>query len=242
MSHQPRIAIVEDDLDLMQSTQEFLASSGYRIWGVPSAEAFFRRFTAEPVDVVVLDIGLPGEDGLSVATLLKANPRIAVIILSARDSLNDRLAGMRAGADRYLVKPVNLMELAANIDAVLKRPRQTHVKPLLELPHQATEPSAGRWRLDIQDWLLTAPNGEALKLTSREFVLLHTLIKVQGQAVPKKDLIEELFGARVLNGGGRLNVLLARLRKKAADNFAQALPIKTAYMVGYAFTAPATLT
>lgn len=241
MSHKPRIAIVEDDLDLLQSTQEFLATAGYQAWGAPSAEAFFRRFTAEPVDVVVLDIGLPGEDGLSVANLLQTNAGIAVIILSARDSLNDRLAGLRAGADRYLVKPVNLMELAANIDAVAKRLGLSAVKPLLELPRQASEPTAGLWRLAIQDWLLTAPNGETLKLTSREFVLLHTLIKVQGQAVPKKDLIDELFGNRVLNGGERLNVLLARLRKKAGDTFAQDLPIKTAHLVGYAFTAPAAL-
>lgn len=241
VKHKPRIAVVEDDLDLLHSTQEFLLAAGYLAWGAPSAEAFYRRFTAEPVDVVVLDIGLPGEDGLSVAALLQSNPGIAVIILSARDSLDDRLAGLRAGADRYLVKPVNLMELAANIDAVAKRLVLQATRPLLELPRQAAEPAAGHWRLTIQDWHLSAPNGETLKLTSREFVLLHTLIEVQGQAVPKKDLIDELFGTRVLNGGERLNVLLARLRKKAADHFAQALPIKTAHQVGYAFTAPATL-
>jgi len=241
VKNKTRIAIVEDDLDLLHSTQEFLVSAGYPAWGVPSAEAFFRRFTAEPVDVVVLDIGLPGEDGLSVAALLQSNPGIAVIILSAHDSLDDRLAGLHAGADRYLVKPVNLMELAANIDAVAKRLGLLAARPALELPRQAPEPAAGHWCLTIQDWQLTAPNGDTLKLTSREFVLLNTLIEVQGQAVPKKDLIEELFGPRTLNGGERLNVLLARLRKKAAAQLTQALPIKTAHQVGYAFTAPATL-
>jgi DNA-binding response OmpR family regulator len=242
VKHKSRIAIVEDDLDLLQSTQEFLLDAGYQVWGAPSAEAFFRRFTAEPVDVVVLDIVLPGEDGLSVAALLQSNPGIAVIILSARDSLDDRLKGLRAGADRYLVKPVNLMELAANIDAVAKRLGLLTHKPSFELPRQTTAASAGHWCLSIQDWLLTAPQGGTLKLTSREFVLVHKLITVQGQAVPKRDLIDELFGVRVLNGGERLNVLLARLRKKAADTLTEAIPIKTAHQVGYAFTAPAYLT
>lgn len=242
VKHQPRIAIVEDDLDLLQSTQEFLVAAGFPAWGVTSAEAFFRRFAAAPVDVVVLDIGLPGEDGLSVATLLQSNPGVAVIILSARDSLDDRLAGLRAGADRYLVKPINLMELAANIDAVAKRLGLLAPKPAFELPRQTTAASSSHWCLSIQDWLLTAPQGDTLKLTSREFFLVHKLIAVQGQAVPKRDLIEQLFGARVLNGDERLNVLLARLRKKASDTLTTALPIKTAHQVGYAFTAPAYLT
>lgn len=242
VKHKPRIAIVEDDIDLLQSTQEFLSTAGFQAWGVPSAEAFFRRFTADPVDVVVLDICLPGEDGLSVAELLQSNPGIAVIILSARDSLDDRLKGLRAGADRYLVKPVNLMELAANIDAVVKRLGLLAHKPAFELPRQTTAASARHWCLSIQDWLLTSPQGAPLQLTSREFILVHKLIAVQGQAVPKRDLIEELFGARVLNGGERLNVLLARLRKKASDTLTEALPIKTAHQVGYAFTAPAYLT
>ena len=100
----PSIAIVEDDSDQLHSIEEFLLDSGYSVWGACSAEAFYKGFTVQPVDVVLLDLGLPGEDGLSVASLLKSRPEVGVIILSARDSLDDRLAGMRAGADRYLVK------------------------------------------------------------------------------------------------------------------------------------------
>jgi DNA-binding response OmpR family regulator len=98
MSTHAGIALVEDDADLLHGTQEYLTLAGFSVWGAGSAEAFFRSFVADPVDVVVLDIGLPGEDGLSVTELLKKNPQVAVIILSARDGLEDRLAGMRAGA------------------------------------------------------------------------------------------------------------------------------------------------
>lgn len=241
MSTHARIALVEDDADLLQTTQEYLSLAGYAVWGACSAEAFFRRFVADPVDVVVLDIGLPGEDGLSVTELLKKNPHVAVIILSARDSLDDRLAGMRAGADRYLVKPVNLRELAANIDAVIKRLQPPLARASLELPRQVPEPSGQQWQLDIQTWQLTAPGGQQLKLTAREFALVHSLIKVRGQAIPKKDLTNEIFGPRISNASDRLNVLVTRLRKKAAEQLGDPLPIKTAHQIGYAFTAPATL-
>lgn len=241
MSPPVRIALVEDDADLLNSTLEYLSLAGFSVWGAVSAEVFFRRFVADPVDVVVLDIGLPGEDGLSVTKLLKKNPQVAVIILSARDGLDDRLAGMRAGADRYLVKPVNLSELVANIDAVTKRMHLPLARASLELPRQVSGGGGQQWRLDIQAWVLTSPAGQQLKLTAREFALLHRLIKLQGQAVSKKDLTDEIFGHRISNASDRLNVLITRLRKKAADQFAQPLPVKTAHQVGYAFTAHAVL-
>lgn len=241
MNTNVRIALVEDDQDLRQSTEEYLAHAGYRVWGAGSAEAFYRRFAADPVDVVVLDIGLPGEDGLGVAALLKSNPHVAIIILSARDGLDDRLSGLRAGADRYLVKPVNLAELAANIDAVTKRLAPPGARPALELPRPVLDHSASQWQLNLQSWLLTAPSGKTLLLTAREFSLLHRLIKVQGQAVPKKELAEEIFGQRIANAADRLNVLITRLRKKATDALGDPLPIKTAHQIGYAFTAPAHL-
>jgi DNA-binding response OmpR family regulator len=241
MNPKVRIALVEDDRDLRQSTEEYLAHAGYSAWGAGSAEAFYRRFTADPVDVVVLDIGLPGEDGLGVAALLKSNPNVAIIILSARDGLDDRLSGLRAGADRYLIKPVNLAELAANIDAVAKRQVLPNTRPTMELPRPVLDHTTSQWSLNLQNWLLTAPSGQPLQLTAREFALLHRLIKVQGQAVPKKELADEIFGPRIANAADRLNVLITRLRKKAIDTGSAPLPIKTAHQIGYAFTAPAHL-
>ncbi|MDP2852107.1 MAG: response regulator transcription factor [Gallionella sp.] len=117
-----RIAVVEDDADLLDTMLEYLKIQGYPAWGVRNAEDFYRRFAADVVDVVVLDIGLPGEDGISVARHLRDLPDLTIIIVSARDALDDRLVGLKAGADRYLVKPVNLIELVANIEAVGRRP------------------------------------------------------------------------------------------------------------------------
>ena len=239
----PSIAIVEDDTDQLHSIEEFLLDSGYSVWGAGSAEAFYKGFTVQPVDVVLLDLGLPGEDGLSVASLLKSRPEVGVIILSARDSLDDRLAGMRAGADRYLVKPVNLLELAANIDATASRlaPR-TAVDPVGALAAVSVPASAAAcWVLAMKDWVLSSPQGKCLQLTTHEFMFLQQLLRADGQPVPKRDLSTHLFGARAQNGAERLNLLLTRLRKKAAEAFCEPLPVKTLHQIGYAFTASAQL-
>lgn len=231
----PSVAIVEDDADQLHSIEEFLLDAGYRAWGVGSAEAFYRRFMAEPVDVVILDIGLPGEDGLAVANLLRDKPEVAVIILSARDSLQERVEGLRAGADRYLVKPVNLLELVANIDAAghrLALARGTAAAP-------AAPPPTAAWTLSVTDWTLTSPQGEALALTTHEFQFLQQLLEAQGQPVAKRELADRIFGARVTSGSERLNLLVTRLRKKAGEAFSQPLPLKTLHQIGYVFTAVA---
>lgn len=241
MNHSFRIALVEDDIDLLHSIQEYLSLAGFSVWGVGSAEAFFRRFVADPVEVVLLDIGLPGEDGLSVAELLKTNAQVAVIILSARDGLEDRLAGMHAGADRYMVKPINFRELSANINAVVKRTQKSPESGPVQPPHQVLSNQSLQWQLDVSSWLLTSPKGLQLHLNAREFALMHMLIKVPGQTVQRKDIAHEIFGSRITNSFDRLNVLITRLRKKAIDALGEPLPIKTAHQIGYAFTAPAEL-
>lgn len=239
----PSIAIVEDDSDQLHSIEEFLLDSGYSVWGAGSAEAFYKGFTVQPVDVVLLDLGLPGEDGLSVASLLKSRPEVGVIILSARDSLDDRLAGMRAGADRYLVKPVNLLELAANIDATASRLAPRTAADLAGSHAAAVVPAAnaGCWVLDMKDWVLSSPEGKCLQLTTHEFLFLQQLLRSDGLPVTKRDLSTHLFGARAQNGAERLSLLLTRLRKKAAEAFSEPLPVKTLHQIGYAFTASAQL-
>jgi DNA-binding response OmpR family regulator len=140
-----------------------------------------------------------------------------------------------------LVKPVNLAELVANIDAVAKRLVLSANRPILELPRPALDHNTSQWHLNLQSWLLASPSGQTMQLTAREFALLHRLIKVQGQAVPKKELADEIFGQRIANAADRLNVLITRLRKKADVQLSDSLPIKTAHQIGYAFTAPAHL-
>jgi len=235
-----RIAIVEDDIDLLDTMLEYLRAQGYPAWGVGSAEDFFRRFSVDAVEVVVLDIGLPGENGISVANHLRELPDLTVIIVSARDAMEDRLAGLKAGADRYLVKPVNLAELVANIEAVGRRPAHPAANPATGRI-QEEKPKDGIWRLAKQDWRLAEPGGKAVDLTAREFLLLNCLFEANGEPVSKRVIADKIIGTRIFNNDERLKVMVSRLRKKCMDTLGQPLPIKTMHQVGYAFTAPAVI-
>lgn len=235
-----RIAVVEDDADLLDTMLEYLKAQGYPAWGVGSAEEFYRRFAVDVVEVVVLDIGLPGEDGISAARHLHELPNLTVIIVSARDAMDDRLAGLKAGADRYLVKPVNLAELVANIEAACRRP--THpVSSSAAGRIQEEKPIADIWHLAKQDWRLTGPDGKTLDLTAREFLMLKCLFEANGETVSRKEIAGKIIGTRIFNSDERLDVMLARLRKKCLTILGQPLPIKTVHQVGYAFTAPAVI-
>ena len=232
-----RVAVVEDDADLRDNMLEYLQVQGYPAWGVGNAEDFYRRSAVDAVDVVVLDIGLPGEDGISAARHLRELPNLMVIIVSARDALEDRLAGLKAGADRYLVKPVDLAELVANIKAVGRRPATISATGRI----QEEKPKAALWRLAKQGWRLTGPDGKVLGLTAREFLLLKCLFEANGETVPRKLIADKIIGSRIFNSDERLDVMLARLRKKCATTLGQPLPVKTAHQIGYAFTAPAVI-
>lgn len=233
----PRIAIIEDDYDLLQSTLEYLHIAGYAAWGVGNGDAFYKQLLVDPVDVVMIDIGLPGDDGFSIARHLRSMPYLAVIIVSARDTLDDRLTGLKTGADRYLVKPVNLDELIANINAMVRHKYVVTQTTSLELAITPFEAETF-WLLSGQGWTLTSPNGAILTLTAREYRLLQMLVADQGQTLSKMDIADDIIGRRIANRSERLDVLLARLRKKANAMLNEPLPIKTAYSHGYVFTAP----
>lgn len=236
----PRIAVVEDDRDLLDTTLEYLHAQGYPAWGVCSAEDFYKRFAVDTVDVVVLDIGLPGENGISAANHLRELPDLMVIIVSARDNTHDRLAGLKAGADRYLVKPVDLAVLAANIDAAGRRLLHPDTNPAATQA-RGSKPPADLWRLTKNNSCLTAPNGRVLALTAREYILLNCLFEAKGGIVTKCSIADKIIGHRVLNSCERMDVLLARLRKKSKLALGLSLPIKTMNQVGYIFTANATV-
>jgi DNA-binding response OmpR family regulator len=167
-------------------------------------------------------------------------PNLTVIIVSARDALDDRLAGLKAGADRYLVKPVDLAELAANIEATGRRLAHPAAESATERTPEE-KPKTGFWRLAQEGWRLAGPDGKDLGLTAREFLLLKLLFEANGETVSRKVIADKVIGPRVFNSDERLDVTLARLRKKCMTKLGQPLPVKTVHQVGYAFTALAAI-
>lgn len=239
------IAVVEDDIDLLANTLDYLKSDGFDAWGCTSAESFYKQFAVQAAHIVVLDIGLPGENGLSMAEHLRNLQNIVLIIVSARAAVEDRVAGMNAGADRYLVKPVNFRELVANIEAAARSLPALRQEVLLDIGEKnqgntvkqlELSNELKRWSLIRQDQRLVSPKGDSILLTSREYLFICLLFEANNQTVLKLNIANKLFGSKISNGFERLDVLLARLRKKGIDQIACQLPIMTVHQMGYSFT------
>lgn len=226
MNKHPRLAVVEDDRDLCDSLVEFLAAYGFPVWGVHSGEALYERLVENPADVVVLDVQLPDADGFQVAKTLQGQA-IGIVMLTARGTLADRLNGLSSGADTYLVKPIDLVELAANIDAVARR-------LVRQVVQTATNEAA--WRLEQENWHIVSPDGQSLSLTGKEFALLRYLAEAKGAVMNKARLASLIDGYACDTGPNRLDVLLCRLRKKAEQTLGRKLPVKAVNGQGYALT------
>lgn len=170
-----RVALIEDNEDLREELLFFLRHRGYGAWGVRSAEAFWKQLHRDPADVVLVDLGLPGEDGFSVVEYLNRMGGYGLVILTAHGGERQRLRGLNLGADLFLVKPVNFARLAESLEALGRRGR--------EAEHgQASAPAlettgTGAWRLDPGLSRLFDPEGASLVLSCQERALLEILLR-----------------------------------------------------------------
>ena len=230
-SQRPTVAIVEDEADLRLNLELFLQGCGYPVWGVGSAEALYKQLVTRPTQIIIVDIGLPGEDGFSLIEHLAAANRYGLIAMTARGATADRIQGLKRGADLYFVKPVDLYELEAGIESVLRR--------LSQVGGRRSEDQPNPWILDTLDNRLRAPGGEALVLTAREIELLAYLMSRPGEVVGKEDLLLHLSGSTAMDDFHRIETLLYRLRKKAEQALGQGLPVRSVFGRGLSFVGPA---
>lgn len=220
-----------------------LGELGFEAAGFAAASPFYKAFALAPCDIAVVDIGLPGESGLSIVAHLRSIRGVGLVLVTARGQLEDRLNGLRQGADAYLVKPVHMEELAETLNALGRRlhrdrPRGTTL--------QASEPTAasvlaatvqnGRdrhdWRLLEGDWVLCDPEGRRIKLTTTERVFVACLFKSRGSAVSRDDLIRALGGDVFDFDGHRIDAIASRVRRKAEKQGMQ-LPLHSVRGTGY---------
>lgn len=233
MESLPRIAVVNNDPSLLQTTLDYLHDLNYMVWGESCGGDFYRRLQTNPVDIVILDIDLPGENGSSIVQYLQDMPQLGIIVVSEDNGHEDRTRGLSKGADRYLAKPIHLNELHGNIIALSRRHDF--------IPPEKPDKQIKHWHLCHAEWTLTSPLGQALSLTDREYQLLLLLLEAHGQKVSKSAIADHIIGQHAPNASLRIDTQLARLRKKAYQTLGYHLPIKTAYQGGYAFTEPLSL-
>ena len=215
-----RILLVEDDPMIGAAVTDGLRGAGYAVDWTHDGDAGSRALAAStPYALLVLDIGLPGRDGLALLRGLRSQgSALPVLLMTARDAVGDRVAGLDAGADDYLVKPFDLDELLARVRALLRR-AAGRADPVL---------AHGRLRLDParrQAWCDEAP----LALSAREFALLHALLERPGAVLSRGQLEERLYGWNDRLGSNAVEVHVHHLRRKLGDS-----AIRTVRGVGYA--------
>lgn len=218
-----KVAITEDDAMLLERVLlPGLRDYGFKVDGFNDAADLYRGLLTEKFDVVILDIALPGEDGLSIAAhLRRIQPRLGLIILTGTESRDNHLRAMLHGADAYLSKPVDIDIIAATLHSLSRRLDRTSD----DTSSPDNENGGERWLLVSDDWCLVSPSGRIIALTTPERALLSLLDANRGQAVEKEHLIEALTDNASDFDPHRLEALVHRIRRKAASAAAESPPL-----------------
>lgn len=230
-----RLAIIEDNPDLLDELQAWLGYRGFEVWGTRSAEAFWRQLHSHPVDIVLIDIGLPGEDGFSVLSYLHELGHYGLVVVSARGQQQDKLQALSLGADAYLIKPVNFAHLAETLTALgarLQQDRPAPQQPEMASAAPAPAPATGLWRLH-EDKLIS-PDARTLELTQQEYRLVELLMRNRNEVCSKLDLHACLFAHESEPDLHRIDVVVSRLRHKARQQGIH-LPVRAIFGKGLAF-------
>lgn len=202
----PLVYLVDNDEDFRKEMVLGLSRFGLNVHGFENAAAFYRAYAARPSSIVILDIGLEGEDGLSVAAHLRASQPVGIVMATARSSIDDRVNGLRTGADAYLVKPIDVRELAATVVAVNSRLSGGGVPSLVPTP---------KWALVEGGWVLADGMGHRLRLTTAEQSLLGRLFIERGATVERHALVEALGEDIYEFNYASLDTVVSRLRRRA---------------------------
>ena len=218
------VAIVEDEPVLREELAFQLGHLGFAVEAFDSAGAFYRYLAVKPRTIVLLDIGLPGEDGLTMCRHLRRHDaQIGIVFLTARALRDERLTGLSAGADAYLTKPVDMDELVLILNRLALR-----LSPLVSEP-----PTQGAWHMAPGSGYLSAPNGIQVRLSVSEGQLLRALQSKSGQICPHVELALALSQHPEEFDKHRIEVIVSRLKSKVERVSGQNLPLQSVRGVGY---------
>lgn len=224
-----RILLVEDDRELSESLGRYLSAGGFEVSTLDDAASLMEEMERLDPDVVVLDINLPSSTGFEAAARVRARKQTGLIILTGRAMRDDRLQGLAAGADHYIVKPADPAELEMVI-------RNLHRRLSNEAAEAAVpSPASDTWRLDLTRWSLVAPTGVPMALTSSERHLILRLMRTPGQPVPRHELLPPYQQKDPEAEVRGLDVMVFRLRRKVERECGCPLPLLSARGVGYVF-------
>jgi two-component system OmpR family response regulator len=232
----PHVLVIEDDPDMRTVLEEYLAKNDMRVTALASGRAMFEAFEAEAIDLVLLDVRLPGENGMMLAQTLRGRASVPIMLLTGNAEEADRVMGLELGADDYVTKPFSPRELLARIRAVLRR-----YQAATELSVRDDKRRAYRfagWELNLRTRKLTAPDGRRLDLSNTEFSLLAAFCGSAQRVLSRDQLmsLSRLHNAEVYDR--TVDVQIVRLRRKIEVEPTNPRLIVTERGAGYIFTVP----
>jgi len=228
------IAVLDDDAEITRLLAGYLQNQGYRVTETHAGPTLLRLMVADPPDLVLLDLGLPGEDGFSIARQLREHWNCGLVIVTGRGDAIDKVVGLEVGADDYVTKPFDLRELLARIKAVLRRTRAAPAARVVP-----AEPAASRryrfagWELDLAARQLVDPDGSEVALTGGEFDLLAIFLAHAGRVLSRDFLLEQTRGREAAPFDRTIDVQVGRLRKKLEADVDEPRIIKSVRGAGY---------
>src|SRR3954451_3958542 len=229
----PNILVVEDDRETRTLIAKYLRTNACNVTTATDGREMARAMTDHRVDLLILDVMLPGEDGLSLCRKVRAESQTPIIMLTARGEDVDRILGLEMGADDYLAKPFNPRELLARINAVLRRQAAAQTASATE---GATVLSFAGFRIDLRLRELSDPEGARVAMTSAEFDLLRTLGERPARVLSRDSLLDLTQGRNAGSFERSIDVLVSRIRRKIEPDPLEPTMIKTVRSGGYMFT------
>ena len=229
------ILVVEDEPTVRSFIEEYLGSQGYRMSGAKDGTGMRHALAKRDVDLIILDLMLPGEDGLELAREIRSESNVPIIMVTGRADTVDRVVGLEMGADDYIPKPFEARELLARVRSVLRRSQRANSRSDEPTTRQNMVAFAG-WRLDLGRRQLSGPGGEEVRLTSAEFDLLVAFVNNPDKVLSRDRLLDLVYGREMFPFERSIDVLVMRLRGKIEVDRANPLFIKTIRGAGYVFT------
>lgn len=239
MAMVPRVLVVDDDPVIRELLRTYLGDEGYEVFCAADAEQAEvllaeTSHLGQPVELVLLDIRLPGKDGLTLTRELRVRSEIGIILITGRNDEIDRIVGLECGADDYVIKPLNPRELVSRTKNLVRRVRhaQAEHNPVRQVLKQF-----GDWLLDADRRRIIDSSGEETLLTQGEFQLLSTFLRNSGHTLNRDQLMDQIRNREWLPNDRSIDVLVGRLRRKLRDDPADPQLIITIHGAGYLFTA-----
>lgn len=235
MTNRNLALLVEDDAEIGELISRYLENNGMAVMQVSNGEALDAEMSKNDYDILILDLNLPGEDGLSICRRVRAAGDMPIVIVTAQGEDVDKILGLEMGADDYIVKPFNPRELLARIRAVLRR---TEPQSRFDTPPTSQSFHFLGWRLNLLAREVVSPSGMKVAMTGAEFDLLHALCENPNRVLTRDQLINMTHGPTAGPFERSIDVLISRLRQKIETDPKNPTMIQTVRSEGYMLSAP----